>query len=95
MSSKDTMIQFRIGSADKELIRTAAELRGLQPSTYIRHHAVAAANDDLAQLQDHRPIRLSASDWERFVDIMASPPSPCDELVSAAREFFDEYPEET
>lgn len=83
----DTHMNFRMSSEDKNLIASAARLRGLKLNTYVRQKLLEVAERDIAELNQNQTLLLSNEDWERFVEIMEAPIKINQNLKRAFQEF--------
>lgn len=68
--SRDTQMQVRVSSADKEFIRLAAEASGQDLSTFVLQHAKEAAEEVLAE---RWTFTLSDEDYAEFVGQLEEP----------------------
>ncbi|GMA36011.1 DUF1778 domain-containing protein [Demequina litorisediminis] len=68
--SRDTQIQVRVSSADKEFIRRAAEASGQDLSTFVLQHAKEAAEEVLAE---RWTFTLSDEDYAEFMASLDAP----------------------
>lgn len=80
-------MNFRMSSKDKEIIETAAKLKGFKPNTYARMKLLESAEKDIADMSRFNTLVLSQKDWQQFVAIMEAPVQTNDNLKRAIREY--------
>jgi uncharacterized protein (DUF1778 family) len=83
----DSHMNFRMSSKDKEIIETAARLKGFKPNTYARMKLLEIAEKDIAEMGQLNTLILNERDWEQFVSIMEAPVQTNENLKRAIREF--------
>ncbi|WP_297082839.1 DUF1778 domain-containing protein [uncultured Demequina sp.] len=69
-TARDSQIQVRVSSTDKEFIRLAAEASGQDLSSFVLQHAKAAADQVLAE---RSTFTLSDEDYDAFVERLDAP----------------------
>jgi uncharacterized protein (DUF1778 family) len=77
---KDNNINIRAAMNEKELIKKAADMSGLDTSSFMLFHAVEAAKKTISQ---NDTIALSRQDAEIFVNALLNPPAPNEALKRA------------
>ena len=85
---KGSRIDVRVSSEHKELLETAAAMKGLSLSAYMLSESLAAAQKDI---KAHQKLTLSDRDRDLFLSAMYNPPSPNSALSAAIAEFQSEY----
>jgi uncharacterized protein (DUF1778 family) len=75
---KEHPLSMRLPEADIAIIDRAANLRGRSRTDFVREAAVRAAED---VLMETAPIRMSASGFKAFMDVLAKPARPVPELI--------------
>jgi uncharacterized protein (DUF1778 family) len=83
----DTHMNFRMLSTDKEIIETAASLKGLKPQTYARQKLLESAKKDIAEMNLSNTIVLDSESWEQFMAIMEAPVHINTNLKAAVAKF--------
>ena len=87
-SPKTNRIDLRVSKEQKELLETAASIKGLSLSSYLLTNCLSIAQADIAE---HHKLVLSDSDRDLFLSLIADPPEPNRDLVAAMQEFQQEY----
>lgn len=87
-SSKTNRIDLRVSKEQKELLETAASIKGLSVSSYLLTNCLSIAKADIAE---HQKLILSDRDRDLFLSLIANPPQPNQDLVEAMQEFQQEY----
>lgn len=87
-ASKTSRIDLRVSQEQKELLETAASIKGISVSAYLLANCLEKAQVDLAQ---HQKLVLSDRDRDLFLSLIANPPKPKQDLVEAMKEFQQEY----
>lgn len=87
-SSKTNRIDLRVSREQKEILETAASIKGVSLSAYLLANCLQIAKADLAQ---HQKLVLSERDRDLFLSLIANPPKPNPSLVEAMQEFQQEY----
>lgn len=85
---KEKRIDLRVSQAQKTLLQTASELKGMSLSTYLLDRGLTAAQEDI---EKHQKLVLSDSDRDLFLQLLANPPQPEKALRSAMKQFQAEY----
>lgn len=83
-SSKTNRIDLRVNQEQKELLETAASIKGISLSAYLLANCLEIAKLDIAE---HQKLVLSDRDRDLFLSLIANPPQPNQKLVEAMREF--------
>lgn len=86
--AKTNRIDLRVSKEQKDLLETAASIRGVSLSSYLLSNCLEIAQADIAK---HQKLVLSDRDRDLFLSLIASPPKPKQDLVEAMREFQQEY----
>jgi uncharacterized protein (DUF1778 family) len=79
----DERITARVPASTRSIIERAAALYGSTINQFIVQAAVERANE---VLQSMEVIKLSSRDAKIFMDALANPPQPNEELLDAVRE---------
>lgn len=87
-SPKTNRIDLRVSKEQKELLETAASIKGLSLSSYLLANCLSIAQADIVE---HQKLVLSDRDRDLFLSLIADPPQPKQELVAAMQEFQQEY----
>lgn len=87
---KQNRIDLRLSTEHKDLLETAAAIKGLSLSSYILSQCLVAAKLDLA---NHQKLVLSDRDRDLFLDLMKNPPNPNAALKSALQDFQENFGE--
>ena len=88
VSSKTSRIDLRVSKEQKELLETAASIKGISLSAYLLSNCLEIAQADIAE---HQKLVLSDRDRDLFLSLIAHPPKPNQDLVEAMQEFQQEY----
>lgn len=75
---KEHPLSMRLPEADIAIIDRAASLRGRSRTDFVREAAVRAAED---VLMETAPIRMSASGFKSFMDILSKPAKSVPEIA--------------
>jgi len=75
-------LDARLTRREKELIETAANLRGTSSSDFVRMAVKEAA---LNTIRDHEQLTLGEKSRNIFVEALLNPPKPNQKLRAAAR----------
>lgn len=89
---RESRIDLRTDSRRKEVIRLAAEIRGVTITEFILGEAYPAAERVVAEDQGPLHIDLDSDAWAAFCERLDSPPSPPEslrELMSRPEVFKD------
>jgi uncharacterized protein (DUF1778 family) len=84
-SPPQTRLQMRIDPATKALLERAADCVHESLTQFVLEHAVAAANQVIAQHE--QKITLQEKDWEVFFAALTNPPEPNAALKRAAQDY--------
>ncbi|MGK7896123.1 MAG: DUF1778 domain-containing protein [Xenococcus sp. (in: cyanobacteria)] len=88
VSSKTSRIDLRVSKEQKELLETAASIKGISLSSYLLMNCLEIAKADIAK---HQKLVLSDQDRDLFLSLIANPPKPNQDLVQAMQEFQQDY----
>lgn len=77
-------LDARVTREEKEMIETAASLRGTSASDFVRMATREAA---LKTIREHEVLRLDGEAKRVFVEALLNPPKPNDNLIAAARRY--------
>lgn len=81
---RNERLDARVTREEKEAIETAANLRGISYSDFVRTALREAA---LNTIRDYEQLVLSQEARKVFVDALLNPPKPNDKAVAAAKRF--------
>ena len=87
-TSKTNRIDLRVNNEQKDLLETAASIKGISLSAYLLANCLEIAKADIAK---HQKLILSDRDRDLFLSLIANPPQPKPDLVEAMQEFQQEY----
>lgn len=73
IKTKNNRIELRINPEDKQIIKNAAELKGLSISAYIISHILPSAKQELTEKEN---LSLNNTDRDFFFDLLSNPPAP-------------------
>ena len=82
--NRNERLDARLTREEKEMIETAASLRGTSASDFVRMALKEAA---LNTIREHEVLKLNAEDKRVFVEALLNPPKPNDNLMAAARRY--------
>lgn len=77
-------LDARVTREEKELIETAASLRGTSASDFVRMATREAA---LKTIREHEVLMLNEEEKRIFVEALLNPPKPSANLIAAARRY--------
>jgi uncharacterized protein (DUF1778 family) len=77
-------LDARVTREEKEAIETAANLRGISYSDFVRTSLREAA---LNTIRDYEQLTLSQESRKAFVEALLNPPKPNEKALAAARGF--------
>jgi uncharacterized protein (DUF1778 family) len=77
-------LDARVTREEKEMIETAASLRGTSASDFVR---MATREVALRTIREHEVLRLDGEAKRVFVEALLNPPKPNDNLIAAARRY--------
>jgi len=80
-------LDARLTREEKEIIETAASLRGTSASDFVRMVIKEAA---LKTIREHEVLTLSEESRRVFVEALLNPPEPNAKLIAAARRYRQE-----
>ena len=78
---KEHPLSMRLPEADIAIIDRAASLRGRSRTDFVREAAVRAAED---VLMESAPIRMSASGFRAFMNVLSKPAASVPEMAELA-----------
>jgi len=81
-AARTERLDARVSREEKEMIETAANLRGTSFSDFIRMVTKEAA---LKTIREHEILALSGESRRVFVEALLNPPRPNAKLIAAAR----------
>lgn len=88
---KDSLIQFRVSATDKSIIQKAAELHGIEASTYMRTLILETAKREVNRFSEENRIVLTPEEWEHFMEVMNAPLNINKNLKRAFSDFKKKY----
>lgn len=77
-------LDARVTREEKEMIETAASLRGTSASDFVRMATREAA---LKTIREHEVLTLNEEEKRIFVEALLNPPKPNANLIAAARRY--------
>ena len=77
-------LDARVTREEKELIETAASLRGTSASDFVRMATKEAA---LNIIREHEVLTLDQEEKKVFVEALLNPPKPNNNLIAAVRRY--------
>ena len=80
-------LDARVSREEKEMIETAASLRGTSASDFVR---MATREVALKTIHDHEVLTLSEKARTVFVEALLNPPKPNERAIAAARRYHEE-----
>lgn len=80
-------LDARVTREEKEMIETAASLRGTSASDFVRMATREAA---LKAIHDHEVLTLNGKARTVFVEALLNPPKPNARAIAAARRYREE-----
>jgi uncharacterized protein (DUF1778 family) len=84
---RNQRLDARVTREEKEIIETAASLRGTSASDFVRMVTREAA---LNTIREHETLTLTEKSKRVFVEALLHPPRPNDKAVAAARRLKEE-----
>ena len=84
---RNERLDARVTREEKEIIETAASLRGTSASDFVRMVTKEAA---LNTIREHEILTLTEKSKRVFVEALLHPPGPNDKAVAAARRLQEE-----
>ncbi len=82
---QDINLEIQVSADQKNLIEEAAVPSGLPVASFIISAAVEAARHVVG---GRRAVRLSARDWDCFLNLLDNPPEPNERLKRAAAHYI-------
>jgi uncharacterized protein (DUF1778 family) len=86
-AARTERLDARLSREEKEMIETAANLRGTSFSDFVRMVTKEAA---LKTIREHEVLTLSGESRRIFVEALLNPPKPNAKLIAAARRLRQE-----
>lgn len=83
--AKDDVINFRVDSETKDVLKKAAQISGLDLSAYIISKAKEAATEDIIRHSQVSKILLSEVDFKMVQDAVSKPTTATAKLRSALK----------
>ncbi len=80
-------LDARLTREEKEMIETAAGLRGTSSSDFVRMAVKEAA---LRTIREHELLTLTEKSREVFIEALLNPPKPNEKAIAAAKRFKQE-----
>lgn len=80
-------LDARLTREEKEMIETAAGLRGTSSSDFVRMAVKEAA---LRTIREHEVLTLAEKSKKVFVEALLNPPKPNEKAIAAVRRFKQE-----
>ena len=80
-------LDARVTREEKEMIETAANLRGTSASDFVRMATKEAA---LRTIREHEVLTLNDEARRVFVEALLNPPKPNERAIAAARRYREE-----
>ena len=71
--AKSNRIDLRVSQEQKDLLETAASIKGISLSAYLLSNCLEKAKADIAK---HQKLVLSDRDRDLFLSLIANPPQP-------------------
>jgi uncharacterized protein (DUF1778 family) len=87
IATRTERLDARVSREEKEMIETAANLRGTSFSDFVRLVTKEAA---LKTIREHEVLTLSDKSKRVFVEALLHPPKPNARAVAVARRFREE-----
>jgi uncharacterized protein (DUF1778 family) len=85
--TRNERLDARVTREEKEMIETAASLRGTSASDFVRMALKEAA---LNAIREHEVLALNAEAKRVFVEALLNPPNANEKAVAAARRYRKE-----
>jgi uncharacterized protein (DUF1778 family) len=86
-ATRDERLDARVSREEKEMIETAASLRGTSASDFVRMATREAA---LNTIREHEVLTLNERAKRVFVEALLNPPKPNERALAAARRLKEE-----
>ena len=84
---RNERLDARVTREEKEAIETAANLRGVSYSDFVRTALSEAA---LKTIREYEQLQLSQESRKIFVEALLNPPKPTEKAIAAARRLKQE-----
>ncbi len=81
---KESRVEFRSSPQEKDLIALAAELSGINVSSFLREAALKEANKIV---QDYESLKLSQKDRDIFLKVLDDSPEPTSRLKRSMKRY--------
>jgi uncharacterized protein (DUF1778 family) len=85
--TRDERLDARVTREEKEMIETAARLRGTSASDFVR---MATRDAALNTIREHEVLTLNEEAKRVFVEALLNPPRPNEKAIAAARRLKEE-----
>jgi uncharacterized protein (DUF1778 family) len=85
---KDSRLDLRVTSSQKELLERAAAIRGVSVSAYTLLHLLPIAKQEV---DTQERLVLSQRDRDLFMSVMENPPTLKGSLKSAIQKYREKY----
>lgn len=85
--TRNERLDARVTREEKQMIETAASLRGTSASDFVRMATREAA---LNTIREHEVLILNQNAKRVFVEALLNPPKPNDKAIAAARRLKEE-----
>lgn len=85
---KDSNINIRAALTEKDLIKEAADISGLDTSAFMLFHSIEAAKRTLSQAE---AFVVHREDAKTFVNTLLNPPEPNAELKKAYKRYQEMF----
>ena len=85
--TRNERLDARVTREEKEMIETAASLRGTSASDFVRMATKEAA---LNIIREHEVLTLNEEARRVFVEALLNPPKPNERAIAAARRYREE-----
>lgn len=85
--NRNERLDARLTREEKEMIETAASLRGTSASDFVRMALKEAA---LNTIREHEVLTLNEKARRVFVEALLNPPKPNEKAIAAARRLKEE-----
>ncbi len=86
-ATRDERLDARVTREEKELIETAASLRGTSASDFVR---MATREVALNTIREHEVLMLNKKAKRVFVEALLNPPKPNERAIAAVRRLEEE-----
>lgn len=82
LPKQDDRLDLRISQEDKELIETAATLKGQKTSAFVIENMRVVSRQ---VIETNKTISLGDAEWDKFVDLIENPTEPSKSLRRAVK----------